>query len=157
ETTQRSRLVALAVTFASGIIVVTCNTGREHALPPPASPAPLPPMEPTALATTPASPESAAPIAAASPDAPLDDPGPRAAAEPQAPSGPGRELARFYAALRSLEKHTRAEHVRVVWLGDSHGAADYWSGALRTALQKRFGNGGPGFVHIGYRGYRHDG
>ena len=46
---------------------------------------------------------------------------------------------------------------RIAWLGDSHGASDYWSGALRTALQKRFGNGGVGFVHLGYRGYRHDG
>ena len=46
--------------------------------------------------------------------------------------------------------------MRVLWLGDSHGAADYWSGALRTGLQKRFGNGGPGFVHVGYKNYRHD-
>lgn len=46
--------------------------------------------------------------------------------------------------------------MRVLWLGDSHGAADYWSGALRSGLQKRFGDGGPGFVHVGYKNYRHD-
>jgi lysophospholipase L1-like esterase len=69
----------------------------------------------------------------------------------------GRELDNFYAALRELEKHGRAEHVRVAWLGDSHGASDFWSGALRSALQKRFGNGGPGFVNVGHKGYRHDG
>jgi lysophospholipase L1-like esterase len=67
------------------------------------------------------------------------------------------ELARFYTALDGLAAGTRKEHVRMLWLGDSHGQADFWSGRLRTILQKRFGNGGPGFVHIAYKGYRHDG
>jgi lysophospholipase L1-like esterase len=64
--------------------------------------------------------------------------------------------ANFFAALRALEQRQRKDHVRVVWLGDSHGAADFWSGALRAALQRRFGDGGHGFVHLGYRAYRHD-
>jgi len=51
----------------------------------------------------------------------------------------------------------RKTHVRVAWFGDSHGQADFWSGALRDALQKRFGKAGPGFVHIGWKNYRHDG
>ena len=67
------------------------------------------------------------------------------------------ELARFYAALRGLEDKTRKSHVRVFWMGDSHAAADFWSGALRDGLQARFGNGGPGFLHLGYKDYRHDG
>lgn len=67
------------------------------------------------------------------------------------------ELARFYAALRGLADHSRKSHVRVYWMGDSHAQADFWSGALRTALQARFGNGGPGFMHLGYKDYRHDG
>jgi len=67
------------------------------------------------------------------------------------------ELAHFYTALDGLERRTRKEHVRILWLGDSHGQADFWSGKVRSALQKRFGNGGPGFVHIAFRGYRHDG
>ena len=67
------------------------------------------------------------------------------------------ELARFHAALRDIEKGTRKTHVRVAWFGDSHGQADFWSGALRDALQKRFGKVGPGFVHIGWKNYRHDG
>jgi hypothetical protein len=46
--------------------------------------------------------------------------------------------------------------VRVAWLGDSHGAADFWSGTLRSALQKRFGSGGVGFVNVGSKSYRHD-
>ena len=66
-------------------------------------------------------------------------------------------MARFHAALRDLEKGARKSHVRVTWFGDSHGQADFWSGALRDALQKRFGKAGPGFVHIGWKNYRHDG
>jgi lysophospholipase L1-like esterase len=47
--------------------------------------------------------------------------------------------------------------VRIAWLGDSHGASDLWSGPLRAVLQARFGDGGPGFVHVGYKAYRHEG
>lgn len=67
------------------------------------------------------------------------------------------ELAHFLSALDGLEARTRKEHVRILWLGDSHGQADFWSGRVRSILQKRFGSGGPGFVHVAYRGYRHDG
>ncbi len=68
----------------------------------------------------------------------------------------GHELDRFHAALRGLEKKTRSEHARITWLGDSHGAADFWSGTVRAALQKRFGSGGVGFVNVGSKSYRHD-
>jgi lysophospholipase L1-like esterase len=47
--------------------------------------------------------------------------------------------------------------VRVLWLGDSHTNADFLSGSVRSALAERFGDGGPGFVRIGTRPYRHDG
>jgi lysophospholipase L1-like esterase len=47
--------------------------------------------------------------------------------------------------------------VRIEWLGDSHAQADFWTGAVRQALQQRFGDAGPGFAHIGFRDYRHDG
>lgn len=67
------------------------------------------------------------------------------------------ELARFYTALDELAAGSRKDHVRVLWLGDSHGQADFWSGKLRSILQKRFGDGGPGFVQLAYKGYRHDG
>jgi lysophospholipase L1-like esterase len=78
---------------------------------------------------------------------------------PATPSGPparGAELARFHAALRALERGGRSRHVRIAWLGDSHAQADFWTGTLRNHLQKRFGNGGPGFVHVGFKNYRHD-
>jgi lysophospholipase L1-like esterase len=59
--------------------------------------------------------------------------------------------------LRALGKRERGEHVRVLWLGDSHTNADFLSGAVRSELQSRFGDGGPGFVRVGLKAYRHDG
>lgn len=113
-------------------------------------------------ATLPASPAADAGLDPDAADAgPDPDAGGAAAASevPAAAPGPARTgpLARFHAALDGLANHTRKEHVRVLWLGDSHGQADFWTGRVRTILQKRFGSGGPGFVHIAYKGYRHDG
>jgi lysophospholipase L1-like esterase len=124
---------------------------------------------------TPASPPSAEVVeapAALTPSSTSDAGAPAASAPPAASSaaegatstasaGPlprpaGHELDNFYAALRTLDRHARQSHVRVAWLGDSHGAADMWSGPLRAALQAKFGDGGPGFVHVGYKSYRHE-
>jgi lysophospholipase L1-like esterase len=158
----QSRLAAVAVTIASAVVVVTCGTAREQA-PPPVTPPALTSSAPSALMPEPSAIPSTTSVAAP----PLEVPAAAASAEPvpapqpqlqgPLPRTPGHELDNFHAALRDLEKHTRKEHVRVAWLGDSHGASDFWSGALRTALQKRFGNGGPGFVNVGHKGYRHDG
>ena len=143
-------VVSLAVT--SG-----CGTVREQGVPdrntPTASSTPG-----TASLTTGTDGDAAAPSTDTSGDAGAD-----AAAAPDAatsaPSGPARTgpLAHFYTALDGLASQTRRDHVRVLWLGDSHGQADFWTGRVRKILQKRFGNGGPGFVHIAYKGYRHDG
>jgi len=64
-------------------------------------------------------------------------------------------MGRFLRDLAGLEAGTRTEPVKIFWLGDSHTAADYLTGALRTRLQKRFGVGGPGFVRVGFKPYRH--
>lgn len=63
-------------------------------------------------------------------------------------------LPRFYAALNALEHRRIERHVRVLWFGDSHTAADFWSDAVREPLQARFGPGGPGLVLVGLK-YRH--
>ncbi len=99
-----------------------------------------PPSEPTTLASAAPAPSSSAPTVAAAP---------RVETIP--------ELAHFYAALHALEDKSRKSHVRVYWMGDSHAQADFWSGALRDGLQTKFGSGGPGFLHLGYKNYRHDG
>ena len=65
-------------------------------------------------------------------------------------------LAQFFLALRGLESNVRKDHVRILWFGDSHTAADFLTGRLRTQMQRQFGNGGPGFVRIGAKHSRHD-
>jgi len=69
----------------------------------------------------------------------------------------GGLLPRFQAALGALDAKTRRDHVRVLWLGDSHTAADYMTGAFRRRLAERFGVGGPGLVRLGVGAYRHSG
>lgn len=68
----------------------------------------------------------------------------------------------FYEKLRKLEKpqgEDQMQRVRILHFGDSHTAADYWTGRLRKRLQARFGDGGPGLVQPGkpWRGYTHAG
>ena len=43
-------------------------------------------------------------------------------------------------------RNSRRETTHILVMGDSHTAADFLSGQLRTMLQVRYGNGGPGFV-----------
>lgn len=149
---ERTRVVYVPDMFrallGAALVLVSACTGHDvPRAPRPAAPTPpevevegapeagsAPAAEPTHDPNSPASPV---------------DPGPFVSSTP--------ELARFHAALNGLERKTRREHVRVLWLGDSHGQADFWSGKLRKLLADRFGGAGPGFVHLGYKNYRHDG
>jgi lysophospholipase L1-like esterase len=144
-----ARIVAIVVVGASASVALCCAE----------TPAPTQPVVATSSASSPA-PSASIAYAAPTPSAveAIADAGADASAlEVVERSSKLPELSHFFAALRGLETTTRKEHVRIAWLGDSHGAGDYWSGALRTALQKRFGDGGPGFLHLGYKGTRHDG
>lgn len=160
-----ARASALTVaSLASVALLAACTSSRERTSPPAreavsaaAKPSPAPPVLPAIAAQVGAmtvvgeaamSPTSAPNVEEEKPEATPAKPAPRRA---------GDVLATFYGALRELSSGARKKHVRVLWLGDSHGAADFWSGNLRTELQTRFGNGGPGFLHLGYREYRHDG
>jgi len=85
-----------------------------------------------------------------------------AAHDPSLPASAGAaidptrlDLLHFYAELAGLAAHTRKTPVRVLWLGDSHTAADYLTGELRARLEARFGAGGPGFVRIAVKHSRH--
>jgi lysophospholipase L1-like esterase len=69
-----------------------------------------------------------------------------------APNG----LGRFEQALAALARGERSEAVRVLWLGDSHTAADFMTGAVRDAAWRRHTPGGPGFLRLGLPHYRHD-
>jgi lysophospholipase L1-like esterase len=69
-------------------------------------------------------------------------------------------LAPFFrdlAALDSARAGDAARVVRVLHLGDSHVAADYWSGEIRRLLQQRFGDAGVGYVMPGrpWKYFRH--
>ena len=68
-------------------------------------------------------------------------------------------LANFFAATRKLESGALREDIRVAHFGDSHSTIDSLSRSARTALQRRFGNGGRGFVMLGrpYDWYNQDG
>ena len=73
----------------------------------------------------------------------------------------GKAIAPFLESLQRLDSaapHRPAKSVvRVLQFGDSHTAADFWSGRVRRRLQDRFGNGGPGCLLPGkpWRGYPH--
>jgi len=56
----------------------------------------------------------------------------------------------FFDQLHQLEADPKAQLVRVIQFGDSHTAADLFTGALRTLFQEKFGDGGAGFSFAGY-------
>ena len=64
-------------------------------------------------------------------------------------------LAAFFRALERLEQHDGAP-VRILQIGDSHTAGDYFPGALRALFQQRFGDAGRGLMQPGipFRGIR---
>jgi lysophospholipase L1-like esterase len=135
------RVLSLVVAFASCAIAITCASASG-----PTPVAPASSAQPAPLATSSAVPlsSSAASVSARLPTPP-----------PIVPEPPRLALPHFYAQLAALEKKQRQKHVRVLWLGDSHTAADYWSHMVRAPLQKRFGAGGAGIVLVGQKPYRH--
>ena len=64
-------------------------------------------------------------------------------------------LAPYFAGLGEAAART----VRVCVLGDSHTAADHFTGSLRARLQARYGDAGPGLILPArpWRGYAHEG
>jgi len=67
-----------------------------------------------------------------------------------------RALQPFFDQLHQLEADPKSQLVRIIQFGDSHTAADVFTGALRTLFQNKFGDGGAGFSYAGYpfAGYR---
>lgn len=79
------------------------------------------------------------------PPVPADSLGRFLLIEDPAPDRPA--LAGFHAALRGLQEGRDADgKVRVAMYGASGTAADIFTGYVRAYLQRRFGEGGPGFV-----------
>ena len=65
-------------------------------------------------------------------------------------------LAPFFAALATHEDTPDTGTVRVLQFGDSHTAADMFTGEARRVFQRQFGNGSVGFTYAGhpFAGYR---
>ncbi len=65
-------------------------------------------------------------------------------------------LRHFFQALRRRELEPGSGTVRVLQFGDSHTAADMFTGEARARMQARFGDGGVGFSYAGhpFAGYR---
>ncbi|MDF3013818.1 MAG: hypothetical protein K0Q78_2022 [Cellvibrio sp.] len=61
-----------------------------------------------------------------------------------------RKAPALWQSLRNLEDKKRQEPIRIIQLGDSHTAGDYFSGQLRQRLQNQFGNAGIGWLTPGY-------
>ena len=62
--------------------------------------------------------------------------------------------------FEQLYRHQQGEMqgpLRILHYGDSHTAADEWTGDLRARFQEKFGDGGSGYTLAGrpYNGYRH--
>src|SRR5262245_39624823 len=134
-------LTSLAFAALAAVVAVTCAAG--NSAPPPSA---APPVASSSPPIAPVMSSAPAPLASVAPSAPT----------PAKPPVPGAiRLPRFYEALRSLERAERKESGRVLWLGDSHTAADYWVHPVRTRLAKRFGNGGPGMIQFGLDRYHH--
>ncbi len=62
----------------------------------------------------------------------------------------------FLDRLRALEADPKSSEVRILQFGDSHTAADMFTGAMRSLFQAKFGDGGAGYMYPGYpfAGYR---
>jgi lysophospholipase L1-like esterase len=132
-----ARALGYALASLSSLVVVTCAGAARGPASPRGTPVPPSPRVSTG-----------APASASAP-----------AALPALEAGAGHPeaLSRFRTALADLAAGRRSDSVRVLWMGDSHVAADFWPDAVRKPLQARFGVAGPGFLYLGLGVYRHAG
>jgi lysophospholipase L1-like esterase len=65
-------------------------------------------------------------------------------------------MAAFFQKLADLSSRAAQSPVHVIHFGDSHTAADEWTGTMRLYFQQKFGNGGSGYSLAGhpFLGYR---
>jgi lysophospholipase L1-like esterase len=73
----------------------------------------------------------------------------QAAAQPLQDFG-DPQAAQLWEQFRDLESGKKRDALRLMQLGDSHTAGDYFTGQLRDYLQARYGNAGIGWLTPGY-------
>lgn len=68
-------------------------------------------------------------------------------------------LGGFFTALAAVGHAQRPNPVRIAWFGDSAIISDGYTREVRRALQREFGDGGPGFIlgEASFNGYLRDG
>jgi lysophospholipase L1-like esterase len=140
-------IFGLSIGAASALLGGACEHAPEHK--PEAATLTTPSLKhgatpPQILAEDPAPPEEPRPeVAVALPEGmrPIEDES-------------GVALDPFFAKLRRVEADEPVQ-ARVLHYGDSHIAADLWTGRARELLQERFGDAGAGFVLPGkpWKGY----
>lgn len=141
----------LGLALGAAVLALTCAASSTRAPLVAADPAVAAAVEPSPEAQASAPPAVSASAATADAIEPL--PPPAAGSTPN--PARGARLDGFRAALAELGRNARTAPVVVLWLGDSHTHADFWPHALRAPLQARYGKGGPGFVSLGIKPYRH--
>jgi len=152
------RLLAWGATAAiliAGAVAVTMNNGILRIGTPPAAP-------PAAIAEAPAAPEAATPVLPAGPGPALPEAAMPAPVEPPASPEPASPLVEVAAldtgwppVTAPADTLPAKANFTILQIGDSHTAADFFSGRVRTILQRRYGAGGvylpPGLPHAGIR------
>ncbi len=89
--------------------------------------------------------EAVAPLGASSPSRE----GPREGLSAEQGTDETGALRRFHEALAALAEGKRGAPLRILWLGDSHTAADTMTHAVRHTLGTRVPLGGPGYLPLG--------
>ncbi|MEZ4224193.1 MAG: GDSL-type esterase/lipase family protein [Polyangiaceae bacterium] len=136
------------VAVCGAIVAITCAASMDSTTEPVVASARPPPAEAAPVARVPAAASRPAPP-------PTQFQAPSASPAEPAPPPSHVELPHLRSALAALASGTATESVRVAWLGDSHTYADFWPHRLRQALQQKYGAGGPGYVLLGIKPYRH--
>ena len=115
------------------------------AFPVSANPAPEPPSGTIAYADAAPPPREAdSPVIAALPTAP-PPPDSSVAPDPPAAAGPGT----VFRLPSAAPGETRRGGLTILQIGDSHTAADFFTGEVRQILQARYGDGGFGYLNAG--------
>jgi len=136
---EQARTAGYALASLSALVVVTCAGAARGPVGSAGNEKGIPKATPSSVAATP----SAAP--------------PLASATASPSTAKVGAFSQFRAALSELASGKRTNSVRVLWLGDSHAAADFWPDAVRKPLMAKYGSGGPGFLYVGLPVYRHSG
>lgn len=146
---------------ALALAVVACGDAK-----PPSSPSASPRLSaqvaasPSTSAAAPP-PEEPAPAPTKATCEPLKELGEVVTVDADPPVPPVQDssdaMARFYERLAQLVRGKATDHVRIAVYGDSNLVTDFITGGMRRTFQKKFGDGGHGFVALAkpWNSYHH--